>query len=64
MARSLERWLDLCTRHAVRGRQAHDTRLVAVMLAHGITHLVTLNAGDFERYSEIKCLVPGAASTP
>jgi predicted nucleic acid-binding protein len=54
----LERWLDLCTRHAVSGRPAHDARLVALMLAHGITHLLTLNPADFARYAEITCLTP------
>ena len=34
------RWRLLANEHAVQGRQAHDTRLVALMLAHGITHLL------------------------
>jgi predicted nucleic acid-binding protein len=54
----LERWLDLCVRHSVCGRPAHDARLVAVMLAHGITHLLTLNPGDFARYPKATCLAP------
>jgi predicted nucleic acid-binding protein len=54
----LERWLDLCTRYAVSGRPAHDARLVALMLAHGVTRLLTLNPADFARYSEITCLSP------
>ncbi len=56
----LERWLDLCTLHAVRGRQAHDARLVAFMVGHGIDRALTLNAGDFARYTEIKCVAPVA----
>jgi hypothetical protein len=52
----LERWLDLCSRYAVSGRPAHDARLVALMLAHGVTHLFTLNPADFARYAEIACL--------
>lgn len=54
----LNHWLDLCTRHAVSGRPAHDARLVALMQAHGVTHLLTLNTGDFARYTEIICLSP------
>jgi predicted nucleic acid-binding protein len=54
----LERWLDLCSLHGVSGRPAHDTRLVALMLAHGLTHLLTLNPADFARYAEITCLTP------
>jgi hypothetical protein len=38
----------------------HDVRLVALMLAHGVTHLLTLNGADFRRYSEITCLRPDA----
>jgi len=35
-----------------------DTRLVALMVAHGITHLLTLNPTDFARYSEITAVTP------
>lgn len=52
------RWRTLANQYVVRGRQAHDTRLVALMLAHGVTHLLTLNAPDFARYTEITCLAP------
>jgi predicted nucleic acid-binding protein len=55
----LDRWLDLCTRHGVRGRQVYDARLVAVMLGAGIRRLVTLNPVDFSRYGEIEVIVPG-----
>ncbi len=51
-------WIDLCIRNAVRGRQAHDARLAALMLAQGITHIISLNKTDFVRYSEITCLLP------
>lgn len=54
----LERWLDLCSRHQVCGRPAHDARLVAVMLAHGITHLLTLDPDDFARYPETTPVTP------
>jgi predicted nucleic acid-binding protein len=53
------RWLELCTTHDVRGRQAFDAKLVAVMLSLGITRLVTLNPVDFARYPAIKLTVPG-----
>lgn len=52
------RWLDLCTRYSVRGRAAHDARLVAWMLGHEMKRIVTRNADDFSRYSEIECIVP------
>jgi predicted nucleic acid-binding protein len=54
----LARWRDLCRRHSVRGRQAHDARIVAMMLGAGVTDLLTLNGGDFARYGEITCHSP------
>ncbi len=54
----LELWLDLCSRYAVSGRPAHDARLVALMLAHNVTHLLSLDPGGFARYTEITCLQP------
>jgi predicted nucleic acid-binding protein len=53
-----DRWEVLADRYAVMGKQCHDTRLVALMLAHGITHLLTLNASDFARYTEITPVTP------
>jgi hypothetical protein len=32
--------------------------LVALMLAHGLTHLLTLNSADFARYAEITTVTP------
>ena len=35
------------------GVKVHDARLVAVMLTHGISHLLAFNAGDFKSYLSI-----------
>jgi len=43
-------WEILAQAHSVSGKQVHDARLVAVMIAHGITHLLTFNGNDFKRY--------------
>ena len=51
-------WQEITIRHAVSGRQAHDARIAALMLAHGVTHLVTLNRTDFTRYSDITAVTP------
>jgi predicted nucleic acid-binding protein len=51
-------WQELTIRNSVAGRQAHDARIAALMLAHGVTHLVTLNPGDFARYSDIVAVTP------
>lgn len=54
-----ERWLGLCLRYDVKGKPSHDARMVAVMLAHGIRHILTLNPRDFVRYTDVTCLAPG-----
>lgn len=40
-------WLDLVTTSKVMGKRTHDARIVAVMLAHEVTHLLTFNPSDF-----------------
>jgi len=42
----------------VSGKQAHDARLAAAMLRHGLTHLLTFNIEDFKRYPSINILDP------
>jgi predicted nucleic acid-binding protein len=43
-------WRRLATTFGVSGVQVHDARLVAAMKVNGISHILTLNAGDFRRY--------------
>ena len=51
-------WRTLIERYDVKGKQVHDARLVAVMLAHGIRRLMTFNTAHFARFSEISVLTP------
>jgi hypothetical protein len=51
-------WRRLVVEHGVTGAQVHDTRLVASMIAHGITHLLSLNDRDFVRYPDISVVHP------
>jgi len=44
------RWRSLVAAAEVSGVQVHDARLVAWMQVHGVTHILTLNPGDFTRY--------------
>ena len=53
-----EQWLCLATTNHVMGKQAHNARLVALMLAHNVTRLLTLNPSDFTRYQEITPVTP------
>lgn len=51
-------WENLVIKYQVMGKQAHDTRLVAAMIAHQMTHLLTFNTADFKRFSEITTVDP------
>lgn len=53
-------WRNLVVAHGVQGVQVHDARLVALMQAHAITHIVTLNGADFNRYPGVVALHPTA----
>ncbi len=53
-----ERWRDLVTTGDVKGKLAHDARLVAAMLRHGVTHLLTFNVPDFSRFTGLQVVSP------
>ncbi|WP_238993744.1 hypothetical protein [Calothrix sp. PCC 6303] len=56
-------WEQLVVKYQVKGKQVHDTRLVAAMIAHQITHLLTFNTDDFKRFTEITVIEPRDIST-
>ena len=51
-------WRRLVTAHSVLGKQVHDTRIVAAMNVHRVTHLLTFNTADFKRFSGIVLIDP------
>lgn len=53
-------WRRLVITYGVMGVNVHDARLVAVMLVHGLTHILTFNTSDFVRYTEITAVHPTA----
>lgn len=57
-------WESLVTAHAVLGKNAHDARLVAAMLVHGVTRLLTFNDQDFRRFTAVAVLTPAAVLAP
>jgi predicted nucleic acid-binding protein len=44
-------WRSLVLSHRVSGRQVHDARLAAVMMAGAIPAILTKNVSDFRRYT-------------
>ena len=55
---TFERWLALVEGASVRGKRAHDARLAALVLSHGLTHILTLNAADFADLPGITAVHP------
>ena len=49
-------WERLVADYRVSGKNAHDARLVAAMVVHGIESILTFNTQDFLRYGEIRVL--------
>jgi predicted nucleic acid-binding protein len=48
-----QEWRKLVLSFGVSGVQVHDARIVAAMLIHQVTHILTFNTSDFARYSNI-----------
>lgn len=53
-----DKWRDLIEKYGAQGKQAHDARIVPAMVRHEVTHLLTFNGGDFQRYTEITLIDP------
>ena len=46
-------WRQLVVSYNVSGVQVHDARLVAAMIVHSVTHILTFNVTDFVRYATL-----------
>jgi predicted nucleic acid-binding protein len=57
-------WERLVLTYQVRGAKVHDGRLVAAMLARGLTHILTFNNRDFARYAEVTAVHPQELRSP
>lgn len=51
-------WERLVVQHSVSGKNSHDARIAAAMIAHGVTHLLTFNGADFKRFAGITAIEP------
>lgn len=56
----IARWQHLVIGYDVRGRRAYDARLVALMQAHGLTRVLTLNVADFTLYTDLAVVTPAS----
>lgn len=57
-AESVSQLVTLCRRHPVKAQEIFDLQIVATMLIHGIRTIYTFNKKDFEKFEEIKVIVP------
>lgn len=46
-------WRKIIADYNVSGKNAHDARIVAFMIMHGIKKLYTLNLSDFARFNSV-----------
>ncbi len=51
-------WERLIEKYRVTGKAAHDVRLLALMVSHGVGNLLTLNVSHFKRFAEIEAVSP------
>jgi hypothetical protein len=58
------RWRQIVTTLQITGKTAHDARIVAAMSVHGVSQILTFNAGDFSRYPGIAALDPASVAAP
>ncbi|WP_337176865.1 PIN domain-containing protein [Paludisphaera sp.] len=51
-------WKGLVATAGIVGKKAHDARLVAAMLVHGVDRLLTYNVQDFRPFAGIRAETP------
>jgi predicted nucleic acid-binding protein len=52
------KWERIVEDYQVTGKKVFDARLVAAMIIHNVSHILTFNTDDFKRYGEIKVVHP------
>ncbi len=53
-------WERLVVKYQIVGKSAHDARLVAAMMVHKLSKILSFNHRDFQRYPEITAINPEA----
>lgn len=56
-------WQQLVATQNIAGKRAHDARIAAAMLIHGVTHLLTFNTQDFIQVPGITIAAPQSIIT-
>lgn len=53
-----DKLLELIDKYQIKGKQIHDTSIVATVIVNNIDHLLTNNINDFKKYNEDFNLIP------
>jgi predicted nucleic acid-binding protein len=53
-------WRRIVVQHGVLGVQVHDARLPAAMYVHRVSHILTLNVADLNRFSGLTAVHPSS----
>ena len=53
-----QRWIELVVQRDLRGKRAHDARLAAIALVHGVERILTFNVSDFSGIGGVAALRP------
>ncbi len=56
-------WFSLATTPKISGKRTHDLRIEAVVLAHNISHILTLNPKDFVPVEGITIIHPNSINS-
>jgi predicted nucleic acid-binding protein len=55
-------WRELVFNYEVKGKSVHDARIVAAMMVHHISKVLTFNGQDFKRFQDIVVIDPSSFS--
>jgi predicted nucleic acid-binding protein len=53
-------WKQIVGAHRVRGVKVYDARLVAIMSVYAVESVLTFNAVDFDRFTNVRAIHPSA----
>lgn len=56
-------WFNLVRTRRISGKRVHDLRIQAVMIAHNISHILTLNPKDFVAVEGITIVHPSSINS-
>lgn len=53
-------WKQLVAAHKVQGVKVYDARLAAIMSVYAVESVLTFNSVDFERFSNVRAILPSS----